>query len=479
MPASSAKDINAVVDAHALFAAFPGIVANTPSGHGSHVHAEGDRCVVALVFSDDAHGNVARLATRFVFSRMGEGERLDGKAPIAGNTQSACAGDATRYVCSRRQLAVFARALRYASAAPMGPPYPVAALTTTPLSFLLSHALVAFERDYNARRGSAPPLAVWSNVLRVVSAGGVSVRELAQCAVLSRRGAKGVTRDAERLGWLATRSAGRARCLFLTASGRRARDVAAQRVATVEHEWRARFAGRFDALRQPLLALVRQFDIDLPCYLSGYGPADASVTGGNHMPAQTGPPRVPHHGQDWPVVLRPADRNDAALPLPALLAQTLAMFTIDYEWEISGYGAGLYHTSNLLRHIPDEGLPLARAAALGDVTGNGKSGTERHLVTVVTPGARRDGERLVHLTPKGKRARDAFAHRVLAVEREWRARFGPCAADLRSALEGLDAGFGDNLPDYPDTTAWYAESMIAGAAAARTNRANTADLRPQ
>lgn len=476
MPASSAEDTDAVANAHALFAAFPGIVANTPSGQGSHVQVEGDRCVVVLVFRDDAHGNVARLATRFIFSRMGEGERLDGKAPVAGNPQSACAGtagDATRYVCSRRQLAVFARALRYASAAPMGPPHPTAALTTTPLSFLLSHALVAFERDYNARRGSAPPLAVWSNVLRVVDdGGGVSVRELSQRAVISRRGAKGVTRDAERLGWLATRPAGRTRHLFLTASGRRARDSAAQRVAAVEQQWRARFAGRFDALTRALADLVRQFEIDLPFYLSGYGPADASITGGDHVPAQNGPPRIPHHGQDWPVVLRPTDRDAAALPLPALLGQTLAMFTIDYEWEISGYGAGLNYTSNLLRHIPDEGLPLARAAALGDVAGNGKSGTERHLVAVVTPGARRDSGRLVQLTPKGKCARDSFPHRVMQVERDWRTRFGRCAADLRGALEGLDAGFGDDLPDYPDTTAWYAESMFAGGAAARTNRSN-------
>ncbi len=479
MPAASATDVNAVEEAHALFDAFAGIVAAKPRGQGSHAHVEGDRCVVALVLSDDTQGEVARLLADFVFSRMGQGERLDGKAPVRGRSPSACADgtmDATHYVCSRRQFAVFVRALKYASVAPMGPPHPKMKLGTTPLSFLLSHALVAFERDYNARRGTAPSLAIWSNVLRVVD-DGVSVRELAQRAVLSQRGAKGVTRDAERLGWLATRPAGRTRHLFLTASGRRARDASAQTVAAVEQQWRARFTRRLAALRQALAALACQFDVDLPFYLSGYGPADASITGGNHLPAQTGPPRIPHHGQDWPVVLRPAGRDEAALPLPALLAQALAMFTIDYEWDISGYGAGLNHTSNLLRHIPDGGMPLARAAALGDVAGNGKSGTERHLVAVVTPGARRDPGRLVHLTPKGKSARDSFAHRVRAVERDWRARFGHCAADLRGALEALDADFGENLPDYPDTTAWYAESMIAGSAAVRSNHANATGSR--
>jgi len=482
MPTATAKNIDADrvrAQAHALFDAFAGIVAAKPRRQGSHAHVEGDRCVVALVFSDDTQGQVARLLADFVFSRMGQGERLDGKAPVRG-ARSACASgtkDATHYVCSRRQFAVFVRALQYASVAPMGPPHPKMKLSTTPLSFLLSHALVAFERDYNARRGTAPSLAIWSNVLRVVDDGGVSVRELAQRAVLSHRGAKGVTRDAERLGWLATRSADRTRHLFLTASGRRARDASAQTVAAVEQQWQARFARRLAALRRALAALVRQFDVDLPFYLSGYGPADASITGGNHLPAQTGPPRIPHHGQDWPVVLRPAGRDEAALPLPALLAQALAMFTIDYEWDISGYGAGLNHTSNLLRHIPDGGMPLARAAALGDVVGNGKSGTERHLVAVVTPGARRDPGRLVHLTPKGKSAHDSFAHRVMAVERDWRARFGRCAADLRSALEALDADFGDDLPDYPDTTAWYAESMIAGSAAARSNRPNATGSR--
>lgn len=481
MPAATAKniDIDRVrAQAHALFDAFAGIVAAKPRGQGSHAHVEGDRCVVALVFSDDTQGEVARLLAGFVFSRMGQGERLDGKAPVRGRTQSACASgtkDATHYVCSRRQFAVFVRALKYASVAPMGPPHPKVKLSTTPLSFLLSHALVAFERGYNARRGSAPPLAIWSNVLRVVDDGGVSLRELSQRTVLSRRGAKGTTRDAERLGWLATRPAGRAARWLLTTSGRRARDASAQRLAAVERDWRTRFASRYDALRDALLALTRQIEIDLPWYLTGYGPADVSVTGGDHAPAQTGPPRIPHHGQDWPAVLRPADRDDAAPPLPALLSQALALFTIDYEWHISGYGAGLNHTSNLLRHIPDAGLPLARAAALGDVAGNGKSGTERHLVAVVTPGARRDPGRLVHLTPKGKSARDSFAHRVMEVEREWRARFGPCATNLRRALEALDADFGEDLPDYPDTTAWYAESMIAGAAAHRSRRANATD----
>lgn len=486
MTTATATDIDAVEQAHALFDAFAGIVTATPRSQGSHAQVEGDRCVVALVFSDDVQGEVARLATGFVFSHMGHGERLDGKAPVRGSAQSARAGSATRtqqrkllYVCSRRQFAVFVRALKYASTAPMGPPHPTVKLGTTPLSFLLSHALVAFERDYNARRTSAPPLAIWSNVLRAVDDGGVSVRELSQRAVLSRRGAKGVTRDAQRLGWLTTRPAGRTQHLFLTASGRRARDACAQLVAAVEQAWQARFTTRFDALRDALASLACQFDVDLPWYLTGYGPADASVTGGNHVPAQTGPPRIPHHGQDWPAVLRPADRDEAALPLPALLSQALAMFTIDYEWEISGYGAGLNYTSNLLRHIPDAGLPLPRAAALGDVTGNGKSGTERHLVAVVTP---RDRERLVHLTPKGKSARDSFAHRVMQVEREWSARFGRCATHLRGALEALDADFGKDLPAYPDTTAWYAESMFAGAAAAgtagaRANRANVPKAR--
>lgn len=468
-------------DAHAALAAFPGIVTRARGKRGSHVQANGDRAVVALAFAGDIHGTTARLTTAYIFSRMGN-RRLDGKAPVRASVAPASAGgakDAT-YVCSTGQLAIFARALKYANAAPPGPPRPQAPLGGRPLSTLLGHALVAFERNYDARRAAArgaasrrgtahtPSLGVWSNVLRVVGERGAHPRTISERSVLSRRGVRAVVRDLERLGWVrAARGDGGPR-VVLTAAGSRARGKCPPHVAAVERGWRATFgARRIAALRKPLVALTRQFQIELPWYLTGYGPGDASATGGDHIPAQTGPPRIPHHGQDWLVVPRTAGEDTSELPLPALLSQALAMFTIDYEWHTAGYAAGLHFTANLLRHIPDEGLPLAQAAPLGDVSGTGKSATERHLATVVAPGKPRDGTRRVYLTPKGKAARDAYATRLAGVEADWHSRFGACVGALRTALEALDADLGDNLPDYPNTTAWYWHSMIAGSAAHR------------
>ena len=459
------------LDAHAALAAFPGIVTRARRNQGSHVRLDGDRATVALTFRDDIEGATARRTTAYIFARMGH-RRLDGKAPVPPSAAPACgagARNATRYVCAWSQLAIFARALTYASAAPMGRPRPQVELHAPPLASLLGHALVAFERDYDAQGGAAPGLGLWSNVLRVLDddGDGAHPRTLGTRTVLSRRGVRAVVRDLERLRWVRRPRDGGTRIL-LTDAGRRARDACPPRIAAVEQAWHAGFgARRVGALREALVAVTRQFEIELPWYLTGYGPGDVSVTGGDYIAAQTGPPRIPHHGQDWPVVRRTAGGDTAPLPLPALLSQALAMYTIDYEWDIAGYAAGLNFAANLLRHIPDEGMPLAQAQTLGDVSGTGRSGTERHLVTVVEPGKPRDGTRRVYLTPKGKAARDGHAHRTLEVERAWQSRFGDCATALRRALQALDADFGTDLPEYPDTTKWYWNSMIAGSAALR------------
>ena len=454
-------------DAHAALVAFPGIVTRARRNQGSHVRLDGDRATVALTFRNDIEGATAQRTTAHIFARMGH-RRLDGKAPVPPSAAPAGATkDATHYVCAKRQLAIFVRALTYASTAPMGRPRPQVQLDAPPLATLLGHALVAFERDYDARAGAAPGLGLWSNVLRALDDDGIHPRTLGERTVLSRRGVRAVVRDLERLRWV-RRAPGGGTHVLLTDAGREARDACPPHIAAVEKAWHASFgARRLGALREALIALTRQFAIELPWYLTGYGPGDVSVTGGDYIAAQTGPPRIPHHGQDWPVVQRTAGEDTSPLPLPALLSQALAMFTIDYEWDIAGYATGLNFTANLLRHIPDAGMPLAQARTLGDVSGTGRSGTERHLVTVVEPGKPRDGTRRVHLTPKGKAARDGHAHRTLEVERAWQSRFGDCTIALRQALEALDADFGPDLPEYPDTTKWYWHSMIAGSAAAR------------
>ena len=462
----------------AVFGRFPGITTAAAASAASHVHVDGDHALAVLVFADDVHGETARLAVDFIFSHMGNGRRLDGRAPVRADASNACScatPGAAYFACAERQLALFLRMMAYASAQPMGPALPKEALATTPLSFLLSHAFSAFERDYSKALDdgfSQPSLGVWSNVLRAVTDDGLRTSELPKRTVLSLRGAKGVLRDLHRLRWLSTEKRGRVPYLRLTAGGRRAKDMGNRLVEDVAEAWRRRFgAARVEALRESLAAVTDQFEFELPWCMTGYGAADASVTGGNSVPAQLGPPRVPHHGQDWPLVPR-SPGSAGERPLAALLSQALAMFTIDYEWNIEGYGAGLYATTSLLRFIGDDGMPLQEAIAMSDVShisGNGKSGTERHLVTVVAPGHAKDGSRTVYLTPKGKRARDSFPHLAMAVERDWQARYDAHATTLRDALEALDADLGAHLPNYPDTTEWFARSMILGGAAERAH----------
>ena len=461
--------------------AFPGIATASEDDAGSRAHVDADRVVFALRFDATQEGEVARMVVDFIFSHMGEGRRLDSRTPIPAEREplgDRATRDSTRYACSHQQAANAMRMLRYASPRTQGPARPKTVLRAQPLSTLLSHAFAAFDRDYEgARRLPQPSLGIWSNVLRAIPDTGLSRRELPKRTILSRRGASTVVRDLERLRWLTVEKVENERgtaMLHLTSAGRAARDAAPKLIESVQSDWETRFGPqRMATLRQALAELVAQFDIELPWYLTGYGLADASVTGGNHVAAQHGPPRIPHHGKDWPVVLRTSggchpSTDLSSLPLPALVSQALAAFTIDYEWDIFGYGAGLQATANLLQYTPDDGIPLRDASARGDVRGNGKAGLERHLVVVVEPGKPSDSSRRVLLTPKGKRARDSHAHLLTQVERDWQESYGPCVRELRAALESMDDQLGEGLPNYPTTTAWFFQSMVAGSAAART-----------
>ena len=459
----------------AALRAFPGIVTRRPATAASHVHESKDEVVVALVFASGRQGRVAALVVDFIMSRMGRERRLDGHAPVPRSERPACrcgTPNADYYVCTPRQAAIAARMLRYAGADTQGPARPRAPRLAAPLPVLLSHALCAFEDEYRRAQGedlALPSIGLWANVLRAIPDAGLERRELPARTVISLRGMRAVLRDLERRGWLASEKMGRGACrLRLTAAGRRARDAAPKIVANVERRWRRRFgAGEMTALRAALTDIVRQLDVRWPWWLTGYGPGDASVTGGGHVPGALGPPRIPAHGADWPVVLREGAATAGRPPLPALLSETLAAFTADYEWDAFGYGAGLGSTSNLLQFVKAAGMTLEEAAARGEVRGNGKAGLERHLVVVVEPGRPNDGSRRVHLTPKGQRARDSHAYLVAAVERDWRRRYGKAAAALRQALERLDRQLGDGWPNYPDTTAWFLESLIAGGEASR------------
>ena len=72
-----------------------------------------------------------------------------------------------------------------------------------------------------------------------------------------------------------------------------------------ERAWRDRFGTTFvEDLRAALVGRVQRVDVELPHFPTGYGQGDSSMTGGAFVPGESGPPRIPPHGEEWPVVLR-------------------------------------------------------------------------------------------------------------------------------------------------------------------------------
>ena len=280
----------------------------------------------------------------------------------------------------------------------------------------------------------------------------ITDRELSQRAILSKRVVRVVLRGFTNLGWLES-DPGRNRAFHLTDRSMTLEGLARRRLAKVEGQWRKRHGpAAITSLRDDLAVIAASLELEWPWYLTGYGPADPSLTGGSYLPAEPGPPRVPGRGTEWPVVPRDASLPATELPLPALLSKVLAAFTVDYEEEHLG---PLGAASVFLAQVPDDAITLARASAICDVGGTGKSAPERHLCVVVEPGRPRDGSRKVYLTPKARRIRDSYPSLVTDIEARWREQFGAGVLDrLRRTLTTLDAETVPGTPDYPDAGAW-------------------------
>lgn len=419
----------------------------------SRCRPEGSGVLVEVSFDDSPAGIVARLTVEHILRR--------------GASPSAIVRDrAVRLSLSARDALRFGRALGYAGTECLAPERPRRELETVSLPTLLSHVLIAFERDYGDAGAQVPTLPVWSNVLRVFGAEALTDRELGPRAVLAKRVVRVVMRDLQRLRWLEPGAAG-SRAFRLTDPARALEAAARRRIADIDMAWRHRYGSAvIERLRGALAEIVASQDLEWPWYLTGYGPGDPSVTGGCYLPADPGPPRVPGRGTEWPAVPRDTSAPPTGLPLSALLSKVLAAFTIDYEEERLG---PLSAASVFLAQVPEDAISLARARSICDVVGTGKSAPERHLCVAVEAGGPRDGSRMVYLTPKARRIRDSYPALVREIESRWRDRFGARVLDaLRGALAALDAGTAPGTPDYPDTRAWlHPASMKARGALGR------------
>ena len=295
---------------------------------------------------------------------------------------------------------------------------------TLPLSVLLSRALIEYARDFDrvgADLSPAPSLPLWANVLRVLDTTGTDIRDVPRLARLSRRAVRSNIGGLERTGWAVQQgsaTAGGGKVVRLTPQGAAVRAAWRGLPNLVDLRWRDRFGDdRLRILRTCLEGLVVQLDLELPHYPTGYGPGDPSLTGGRHVPAREGPPRMPAHGQDWSPVRR-TDRDRAGLaelPLYALVSQALVAFTIDYE--AAGKGV-LPVVANTLRLVPDEGVPLASLPMTFGLSGNGKSLLERHHIATVERDSA-TGRKVVRLTDVGREERDGYQPALARITEQW------------------------------------------------------------
>lgn len=266
------------------------------------------------------------------------------------------------------------------------------------LPALLWDVLARVEREYileGAGSSGMPSLPEWANLLRAVPAQGTDAATLPATLRLSKRAVKTRLAAAGRRGWVFSEDS----MVRLTDAGC---DTAARWVALQQQ---AEAARRDERMRSALESLVARLPLEHPHYPASYGPADASITGGN--------------GKDWAPVPRSRPDSAQGLPVYALISQVLVAFAIDYE-NISPVALSL--STSVIRKVPDEGRPLK---GLGNAAG--MAALQRHGFLDLNEGR-------VALTAKGTGVRDSYEETIAQVEAAWRDRFEGAVSRLREAL---------------------------------------------
>ena len=414
----------------------------------SRVIRQNDHYELAFSFNESTFDKVDALVIDFIANRV----KAKQCEPSDKQSSSVC------YRCDESQAKQFGRHLTYASTISMAEPSHHKALQSPPLHALLTQTLLGFKAEYELKPGKQglPSLEVLSNILRVVPKEGINLKDLEVAAVLSTRVVRVVVRHCVEHGWLtlATLPGRKTPSIVkLTDLGQTVLSRGSRRLRRVQRTWLQRYDSTLLQLVTTLQTIARSFDLAYPHYISGYGVGDEALTGGNYLPAETGPPRVPARGVEWPVVTRSQSAASGSRSFPAQLCQILTQFALDYE---SANVGRLGLTTVFFRHIPDEGISLAQARALQPVTGNGKSLHERHMNIVIEPGKPSDGSRRVWPTQKTRRARDVYASQLAVLERQWSTQYGIARManlkrNLRKIVESFETA---SLPDYPNTTAW-------------------------
>jgi DNA-binding MarR family transcriptional regulator len=324
-----------------------------------------------------------------------------------------------------------------------------------PLPSLLSQALVAFTIEFDneaernlqhrtTRHGSTSDslrgpwlvsLVMWSNCMRFVGEGGITVCELERLA-RTKTNLNGMIRwgyitvkpdptDSRRKppssGWL----------IRATPAGRKAQEIWQPLFGVIEKRWQERFGrDEIDHLKQALAGLVGQIDVELPDCLPilGYGLFSSAPS-----------PRRP----------APADTVAAIseLPLSAILSKVLLAFALEYERDSE---LSLAIGANVLRLAGTEGVRVRdlprRAGVSKEAIATSLSFLVKRGYAIVKPESPSNRVKTLVLTPKGRGAQEIYRRRLGAIERDWQARFGNSTiATLRELLERLAGQPGEKM----------------------------------
>lgn len=315
-----------------------------------------------------------------------------------------------------------------------------------PLPTLLSHALVAFTIEFDnefehltphrtTNHGSTSLQGPWlasmvmfSSCMQFIGEAGVRVSELEELARTATN-----LNGMQRWGYIAVApdpADSRPKpplkdwVIRATSKGRKAQEVWRPLFGVIEERWQVRFGkDEIGRLRESLLALVRQIDVELPDCLPilGYGLFSRG-------PA---PERRASAGREASV--------GARLPLSALLSRALLAFALEFERESD---LSLAVCANVVRALDEKGVRVRDLPLLSGVSKESISMAmgilQKRRVALVEPESPASRAKVARLTPNGQQAQAAYRQLVTAIEERWQKRFGEdTIRNLREPLEQL------------------------------------------
>jgi len=317
-----------------------------------------------------------------------------------------------------------------------------------PLSALLSQILVAYtvEHDCEFERrtlqtqggGARLSLVLWLNMLRFLTHGPISVRDLASRALSDKAAVAAALGCLERWGVVALQTERRAGFgsgrgirpdwpVRHTAGGKEAVGIWPDLIAELDFRWSERFGADMTKLRRSLEALERRIDLELP---HGLPPALL---------------KLPEFGP------RKSAAEDG-LPLPALLSRVLLAFALDFERESQ---TPISLCANALRVLGDTPIPEAeivkRTGCSQETVG---IGWQLNPYVIVESDAARGRGKSVRLSEAGVEAQREYCRRTGDIESTWEKRFGSATKELRDSLTALlnGSGLSGGLKPPPGTT---------------------------